>query len=663
MNQFYHRAESMHGTIDEASPIHRSDAVGSGLTELTAPVAPPAPIAGSLLGSKRFLPLFVTQLLSAFTDNFLKNAVVLLILFGLAGEGGPALVPLAGAIFILPFVLLSALGGQIADRNDKAIVARYLKLAEIGAAAVAVTGLYMASVPVMFAALFAFGVVSAMFGPVKYGILPDHLSPDDLPRANAWIEGATFFAILSGTVGAGLLSGTEYARGLVGPAVAVLAVACWACSFLIPSTGAGDPTSKLDPNILRSTWREVAALRLDARLFTVAAMQAWFWTIGAVCLSILPILVRDTFGGDQGAVTLCLATFAVAVAAGSAVAAALIKGRVVLLPVPIGALMMAGFSADLAWSTWGIGGVAADGLLAGAGGIRSLVDLAGIAFSGALVAVPAAAALQAWSDSNRRARTVAGSNILSAVGMAFAGIAVAGGQAAGISVPEILAILAVLNLVAAVLMYVKLPTKPIYDVASIYFRVFHRMEVRGLENVAKAGNRMILAPNHTSFLDGPLALALTDLNPVFAVNTDIATRWWVRPFLARTRAMPMDPTKPIGTRTLVRTIEAGDPVVIFPEGRISVTGSLMKVYDGAAMVADKTGASVVPVHIDGLERSPLSRMKDTQVRRKLFPKVVVTIGEPRAISVDQDLRGAGRRAAAGAALYEVMANTGPWSRQ
>jgi len=161
-----------------------------------------------LLVSRRFAPLFWCQFFAAFNDNFLKNALLFLILWGASGAavgaGEPphaanALIALAGAVFILPFFLLSALGGELADRYDKAWLAQRIKLVEIAVAVLAVLGFVLHSIPVLFLALFAFGTLSALFGPVKYGILPDHLPREALPAANALVEGATFLAIIGGT--------------------------------------------------------------------------------------------------------------------------------------------------------------------------------------------------------------------------------------------------------------------------------------------------------------------------------------------------------------------------------------------------------------------------------------------------------------------------------
>ena len=195
-------------------------------------------------------------------------------------------------------------------------------------------------------------------------------------------------------------------------------------------------------------------------------------------------------------------------------------------------------------------------------------------------------------------------------------------------------------------------------VLSVLLRAVYRMEVKGAENLdpGKAGPNPIIALNHVSFLDAAVALSLMDKEPVFAIDYTIAQRWWVKPFLKLTRAMPLDPSKPMATRTLINAVKAGEPLVIFPEGRITVTGSLMKVYDGVGLIADKSGAMVVPVKIDGLEATPFSRLSRTQVHRRWFPKVTITVLPPVKLAVADELKGRWRRQAAGAALYEIMSD-------
>ena len=190
-----------------------------------------------------------------------------------------------------------------------------------------------------------------------------------------------------------------------------------------------------------------------------------------------------------------------------------------------------------------------------------------------------------------------------------------------------------------------MPASWLNDFLSIVFRAFFRLEVKGLENIAKAGPNAIIALNHVSFLDPPLAVSILPKRPVFAIDVAMSKHWWIQPFLKFVRTMALDPLKPLSLRALINAVRDGDMLVIFPEGRITVTGSLMKVYDGAAMIADKSDAMVVPVRIDGPEATIFSRLKRTQVRRRLFPKITVT--DPRTGAAQGRSGAQGPQAAAG----------------
>ena len=284
------------------------------------------------------------------------------------------------------------------------------------------------------------------------------------------------------------------------------------------------------------------------------------------------------------------------------------------------------------------------------------IDLGLLAVAGGLMIVPSFAAIQTWAAPERRARVVAAVNVLNAAFMGGGTLVVALLQKVGAGVPALFLGVAAIGLGAAVWIARTMPTSAFQDFLSILLRAFYRLEVRGLENLDKAGGNAIIALNHVSFLDGAVALAILSREPVFAVDREFSQRWWVRPFIRMTRAMPLDPTKPLATRTLIQAVRNGDTLVIFPEGRITVTGRLMKVYDGAALIAEKSGAMVVPVRIEGLEATIFSRLTRAQVRRHWFPKVTVTVLEPVRLAVDEELKGKARRQAAGALLYQIMSD-------
>lgn len=412
-----------------------------------------------LIFSRKFLPLFACQFFSAFNDNFLKTALVFLILFGSA-SGSVTLITLASAIFIAPYFFLSGLGGELADRHDKAKVAQWLKFSEIAVAGIAVAGFLAHSLPVLFVALAGFGVIAALFGPIKYGILPDHLAREQLPAANALIEGATFIAILAGTIAGGLTARNGGDMGLIAILIMAFALACWLSALAIPPTGSGAPHLKVRANIAASTAAMLRYLRSDPRLWWGALVTSWFWMVGIVVLSLLPPLVKIQIGGDEDTVTAYLVIFSVAVGIGSGLAALIARGRIVLRTTLAGAILLGLFALDL--------GIAMHGATPGTTsnpiqifssltGIWAAVDLFGLAVAGGLYIVPVFAAVQAWAGAEYRARTIAAVNVLNAAFMTGATIIVAVMQHFGVTLPVLFTGLGISSLAVAAAIWKTLP--------------------------------------------------------------------------------------------------------------------------------------------------------------------------------------------------------------
>jgi acyl-[acyl-carrier-protein]-phospholipid O-acyltransferase/long-chain-fatty-acid--[acyl-carrier-protein] ligase len=379
--------------------------------------------------SRRFAPLFCCQFFAAFNDNFLKTALVFLILFRVGETEAPALITAASAVFIAPFFFLSGLGGELADRHDKARVAQWVKFTEIFVAAISAIGYARQSLPVLFTALGGFGVLAALFGPVKYGILPDHLEREELPAGNALVEGATFIAILAGTIVGGLASQGDGRTWLFAALVIGFALACWGAALAIPPSGEGAPHLRVRANIAASTIAMLRHLRADKRLWWGALVTSWFWLTGIVALSLLPTLIKIVIGGNEITVTVYLALFSIAVGVGSGLAAAIARGRIVLKTTLAGCVLIAVFALDLGFAIHGVKpatqlqGPAA--VFTSALGLRAGVDFAGLAIAGGLFIVPAFAAVQAWSDVAYRARTIAAVNVLNAAFMTVATVVVA----------------------------------------------------------------------------------------------------------------------------------------------------------------------------------------------------------------------------------------------
>lgn len=618
-----------------------------------------------LLKTSRFLPLFVAQFLGAVNDNLLKTALVTLVTYEAFTDATTTkiVVAIATAIFIAPYFIASATAGQLADKYEKAGLVRYVKLWEIGVMLLATAGFALAGngfVAFELFVLLLLGVQATFFGPVKYGILPDLLAPEELMGGNALIEAGTFVAILLGTIAGGLLILAPYGKTIVSAALLLFALGGWCASLFIPRAGRAAPDLRINPNI----WAETMAIirfageRRELRLSILAI--SWFWLFGAIFLSQFPTYAKDTLGADAGVETLFLAMFSVGIGAGAMLVGKLLKGEVSARLAPLGAVGMTLFTLDLYGVSARAGEAAAGGALIGVaqflaepGNWRLLADLFLIALSGGVFTVPLYALLQARAEESHRSRVVAANNVLNALFIVASGAVSAVMLKLGLSVPEIFLTVGLVNAVAAVVVVRLMPGVLLKTLLAALVRLAYRVEVTGIENYDKAGARAVIVANHVSFIDGVLLALFLPGRPAFAIDRTRAAAWWVRPFLGFVDAVPIDTTKPFAAKTLIHAVEAGRRCVIFPEGRITVTGALMKIYEGPAMIADKAKAAILPVRLDGPQYTWFSRLKG-KLRRRWFPKVTIALLEPQQITLPPEMKGRRRRHEIGRRLYDVM---------
>jgi acyl-[acyl-carrier-protein]-phospholipid O-acyltransferase/long-chain-fatty-acid--[acyl-carrier-protein] ligase len=614
-----------------------------------------------LLATRRFLPLFATQALGALNDNVFKNALAVLIIFRIAeaaGMNGQVLVSAAAGVFILPFFLFSAMAGQMADKFDKSAMIRWIKAVEVGVMGLGAASFWFADVYLMIFVLFLMGAQSAFFGPVKYSILPIHLAEDELIGANALVEAGTFLAILVGTIAGGLLILGDHGAQVV--SVAVIALACLGlgASFAIPKAPAPEPDLKLNPNFLAETWAIVRQAGERRDIFLSILGISWFWLLGATFLSQFPAFAKDVAGADQTVVTLFLSLFSIGIALGALLCNKLLKGEVSAKYVPFAAVGMSLFMADLSLGNYGRVAAGTDlvgfgAFLAEARNWRVVIDLTATAVCGGLFIVPLYAILQSRSEASHRSRTIAANNIINALFMVTGALIATAMLAAGLSVPQVFLALAAGNGLVAVYVCGLLPDAMIKAVLKSLLKLCYRVEVRGLEHIVKAGKRAVVVVNHVSFLDAVLLAVYLPVKPIFAINTHIARSWWMKPFLKLVDAFPMNPTNPMAIKALIKAVREGRHCVIFPEGRITVTGALMKVYEGPGMIADKADAMLVPVRIDGAQYTPFSRLKG-KIRLRWFPKVTMTVLPCCRFDIPEEVMGRERRRLAGVKLYDVM---------
>jgi predicted MFS family arabinose efflux permease len=370
-----------------------------------------------LLRARRFLPLFVTQFLGAMNDNLFKNAMVLFVVYNVYSDPRKEeqFSGLATALFIIPFFLLSAIAGQLADSRDKAKLVRIVKTAEVFIMVVGATGLLSANIPIMLTALVAMGVHSTFFGPIKYAILPQHLKPDEVLGGTGLIEAGTYIAILMGTILAGFISVKVAAIIVIS-----VAVVGWFSGREVPDAPPlGDPL-EIDFNVFRASYRLIAATMKIRRLFLAILSISFFWTIGTVLFIQFPPLVKNVLTADKEVASLFLAIFSVGVAIGSIVINRLLRSEVSARYSPasvivMGLFIIAFFLIAKSWVQDNSGGLYnIREFLAHGGAIPLTLSLLGVAIAGGMFVVPLYAFLTTTVPKNETARTVAANNIVNA---------------------------------------------------------------------------------------------------------------------------------------------------------------------------------------------------------------------------------------------------------
>lgn len=405
-----------------------------------------------LLGKRRFLPLFITQLLGAFNDNLFKTAMVLFATYAIYSD--PKMESnfnaLSTGLFILPFFLLSALSGQLADTTDKARIIRFVKGAEIGIMAVGATGLLIQSIPVMLVAVLAMGVHSTFFGPIKYAILPQHLSEDEVLGGTGLVEAGTYLAILAGTVVAGWISPQATAITVV-----VIAIIGFISGNAVPPAPRLGPPLVIDHNVLRSSWTLISGTMHIRRLFLAICSISFFWMIGSVLVIIFPPLVKNVFDASKEVASLFLAIFSVGVAVGSIIVNRLLGGHVSARYAPASVLAMGAFVIYLYFVAqgWEVlpGGSFYDiaAFTAHDRAWQVLSALFGIAVTGGMFVVPLYAFLMTTVEKDQTARTIAANNVVNSGAMVIGALAIMGATAAGLSVTGALLLVAGMCLLSA----------------------------------------------------------------------------------------------------------------------------------------------------------------------------------------------------------------------
>ena len=594
-----------------------------------------------LLTERRFGPFFGVQFLGAMNDNVFKQALVILLAYQTASfttMSSDTLQNVAQALFVLPFFLFSASAGQLADKYEKSTLITVTVAIELGCMALGAAGLLTQNLALLLAALFLGGVQSTLFGPVKYAILPQHLRETEIVGGNGLVEMGTSIAILAGMIYGGWMV-TQAGWGAWGVAVSVLAfsAAGIALSRLIPHSPAADPSLRINWNPFTETWRNLKFARGNRTVFLSILGISWFWFYGSMFVTQFPNLSKNVLQASEFMVTQLLVVFSIGIGVGSLLCERLSGHKVEIGLVPFGSIGLTLFGIDL----W---------LAASAADLtRTFIDLFLIGLFGGFYIVPLYALIQIRSEPSHRSRIIAANNILNAIFMVAAAAIAIGLLGAGLTIPQLFLVTALMNAAVALFIYTLVPEFLMRFIVWMLIHSVYRLEKSGLERVPEEGAALIVC-NHVSFVDA-LVIAAACRRPIRFVMDHRIFRLPVLSFVFRTgRAIPIAPAKEDPAMMerafaeVAAALKAGDLVAIFPEGRITDTGELYPFRPGVKRILEATPVPVVPVALRGLWGSFFSRKGGAAMTRpaRLLPfrKIGIAVGElvPAAAAAPEALQ-------------------------
>ncbi len=594
----------------------------------------------TLLRTRRFLPFFITQLLGAFNDNIFKQSLILAILYKLTIDGDRAIwVNLCALLFILPFFLFSALAGQFGEKFNKDALIRAIKVGEIVIMAVGATGFLFNHLQLMLLALFAMGTHSALFGPVKYSIMPQALREDELVGGNGLVEMGTFLAILAGTIGAGIMMSSAHYAPVVAVAIVGVALLGYLASRGIPRAAASSPQLRLDWNIFSQSW---ATLRLGLGQTPAVSRSivgnSWFWFVGAIYLTQIPAYAKEWLYGDETVVTLILTVFSVGIALGSMLCEKLSGRKVEIGLVPFGSFGLTVFGLLLWWHSGGMPqNVQANDWLAVLGYGQAwwvLFDILGLGVFGGFYIVPLYALIQSRTAENERARVIAANNILNALFMVVSAIvSILLLSVAKLSIPELFLVVSLLNVAVNAYIFKIVPEFTMRFMIWLLSHSMYRVEHRNLELIPDEGAALLVC-NHVSFVDA-LLIGGAVRRPIRFVMYYKIYRLPVLNFIFRTAG-----TIPIAGRNediqiyekaftrIAQYLKNGELVCIFPEGKLTSDGEMNEFLGGVTRILEETPVPVIPLALQGLWGSFFSRDPNKGFFHRIWSRVTLVVGQP-----------------------------------
>ena len=597
----------------------------------------------SLLLSKRFSPFFLTQALGAFNDNVYRNAVIVLIVFGPGAAMADTLANLGAALFALPFFLFSAWAGEIADHGDKAVLARRIKIAEIGIMLLGALAVASGSVWAVMLVLFLMGAQSTFFGPIKYSIIPQHLSQAELVGANGLVQMGTFVAIPVGLVLGGTLAAAEPEQTrplLIGVTVVGLAAAGYLASRFIPAAPPANDAGRICWNpitVVGRMWQAAAANR--SVLLSILGIS-WFWLLGSVVLTQMPNYGKEILNANETVTTALMATLAIGIGVGSMVCEWLSGRRVEIGLTPIGSLGLTVFAAHFALTT--ISPVTPEADIASflsAGGWGPTLDLFLMGFFGGLYVVPMYSVIQQRTRQETRARVIAFNNIVNSSFLVIGAVlSIVALVVLELDIPQLFLLLAAINFGVAAFIFWEVPEFVSRFMVWCLMRSLYRLRFKNLHQVPERGGAVLVC-NHVSYVDALLILGVLKRPVRFVMIKRIYDLPLLNFVFRSVSAIPItrrsdDPEIYRNAfESLADALRNRELVCIFPEGHLTRDGQMHEFRPGVLKLLKKVPVPVVPMALQGLWGSLFSHHGQGTFRgglKWLRAPVELIVGKPIA---------------------------------
>ena len=571
-----------------------------------------------------FWSLIATQFQGAFNENGLKQLVIYLILaMNLAKKDRDLLVPVVGFLFAAPFILFSMTGGYLADRFSKRSVTLWTKVFEILVMLLALAALATQNLPLEMAAVFLASTQAAIFGPSKYGLLPEILPPERLSWGNGIIELGTFLAIIAGSVAAGIMA--EAFRGHQGYSGTIL-VGCAIVGLLfsqgITRVPAADPLKKFRANAFQDLWSQLKLIRSDRVLYLAVLGNTYFWFLGALLQFNIIVYGQDVLKLSSSSNSLLQAAIAIGIGVGSLAAGFLSAGTIEYGLIPLGSV-----------------GMTVLGILLATGGLSFnavLMLLAGLGFAGGFFIVPINALIQHRPEEDKKGGVIATANLLSFVGIGGAsGVYYLVTRFAHLGPAAVFLWASFATLAATAYVLYLLPDSLLRLLLWIATHTLYRLDVAGRENVPARGGAL-LTPNHVSMADAVFLIASIDRPIRFLMFRGSYEHPFVKPFAKILGVIPIASDQ--GPREMIHSLRLatdalknGEVVCIFPEGQMTRIGQMLPFRRGMERIIKGVDVPIIPVNLDGVWGSIFSfaggRFLWKFPRRIPYP-VRVTFGKP-----------------------------------